>query len=468
MKYCKKCGTLLEDSLENCIRCGADVTAPENVSKYPIKVMETIEAEEERKKKANRIVILIIALIVILIALVAICMMAFGTDAFIKRVKESAGDIVSKQEEAQPEEEREISDENGKYYNYVTECDDSGNVVFTAVVPEDMTLSEFYKDYEVYSTIYPMGLNYTAYNEDNSVRFTYLSPRHLWYKKSDTRGALNDAADIINYMTFYEYESPTSYLDMLIRQNYPGSKIEVINVYDINPEVVQRIEALGRKKNDEIDNLSEDYAHIGMDTEYTKMYYMASAKVYEYEITTKDNDVVVCKYYIPAIASNMMYENPDNNDKGTVTEWFNFGIFCYETGNDLLYEDYDDAFEIFVANAQPTEYFFTAIQEYAKEIIKDVDESQVPPKVTPELLKEYAKAYESGEKLDDFYADVEDLVTASLPKCFKADSSAIYTREDTKVVFVDKEGGKVFISPDETEYPGKEFTEYTLDHNLRE
>ena len=26
MKYCKKCGTLLEDTHENCIRCGADVT----------------------------------------------------------------------------------------------------------------------------------------------------------------------------------------------------------------------------------------------------------------------------------------------------------------------------------------------------------------------------------------------------------------------------------------------------------
>ena len=50
MKYCKNCGMLLEDTHEHCIRCGVDVTVPENVSMYPIEVMETIEEEKERKK----------------------------------------------------------------------------------------------------------------------------------------------------------------------------------------------------------------------------------------------------------------------------------------------------------------------------------------------------------------------------------------------------------------------------------
>ena len=45
MKYCRNCGTLLEDTHEHCIRCGIDVTIPENVSMYPIEVMETLEKE---------------------------------------------------------------------------------------------------------------------------------------------------------------------------------------------------------------------------------------------------------------------------------------------------------------------------------------------------------------------------------------------------------------------------------------
>ena len=45
MKYCRKCGMLLEDTHLNCIRCGADVTKAENVSMYPIEVMVTLEQE---------------------------------------------------------------------------------------------------------------------------------------------------------------------------------------------------------------------------------------------------------------------------------------------------------------------------------------------------------------------------------------------------------------------------------------
>lgn len=462
MKYCKKCGTLLEDGLYNCIRCGEDVTNPENVSKYPVKVMETIEANAERKKDANKIAVLIIALILILAVLVGFMFYFLGQkisaakDAKEEQIEEASEEVT----EVEPE--REISDENGKYYNYISECDEAGNVVFTAVVPEDMTLTEFYKDYEVYSTVYPMGLNFTAYNEDNSVRFTYLSPRHLWFKRSFERGSLNDAADIISYMTFYEYESPTSYLDMLIMQNYPGSSIEVVDAYDINNVAISVIDDIGFDKNEEMNSLTDDYANIGMNTEYTNMDYTASAKIYEYEITTKDNDVVNCKYYIPAMANNLMYDNPDNNDSGTITEWFNFGIFCYETGNDLLYEDYADDFDIFVANAQPTECFFVMMQEYAKEIVKDVEESQVPPKITKELLVEYASAYKGGEKLNDFNKSVKELLTSTLPKQFTFEDSSIYTADDIQVVFCDPQGGKLFISPDETEYPGSEYNEYIL------
>ena len=54
MKYCRNCGTLLEDTHEHCIRCGMDVTIPENVSLYPIEVMETLEIENQRKEEQRK------------------------------------------------------------------------------------------------------------------------------------------------------------------------------------------------------------------------------------------------------------------------------------------------------------------------------------------------------------------------------------------------------------------------------
>ncbi len=45
MKYCKKCGMLLEDNMEICIGCGTDVTAKGTYSKYPVPMQEKIDLE---------------------------------------------------------------------------------------------------------------------------------------------------------------------------------------------------------------------------------------------------------------------------------------------------------------------------------------------------------------------------------------------------------------------------------------
>ena len=77
MKYCRKCGMLLEDTHVNCIRCGADVTLEENVSMYPIEVMETIEEENKRKKATGKLVAMLIALVVVLVGLVLFFLYGF-------------------------------------------------------------------------------------------------------------------------------------------------------------------------------------------------------------------------------------------------------------------------------------------------------------------------------------------------------------------------------------------------------
>ncbi|MBO4890493.1 MAG: zinc ribbon domain-containing protein, partial [Lachnospiraceae bacterium] len=238
MKYCKNCGTLLEDTHEHCIRCGTDVTIAENVSMYPIEVMETIEEENQRKKASGKIVAMIIGLVVVLVALV-IAFLALGSNmkrpAPAKETTETKDEVPAETEaavaaeeesaEAEPAEEesaavnssnRAVKDDKGKYYDYVEEKDDAGNVLFTALLPEDLTERELFKDYEVYSDRYPISLNYTASTKENDVRFTYLSARKLWYKLGETGKGRSNESDITHYMTYFEYENPRSYLEPLL------------------------------------------------------------------------------------------------------------------------------------------------------------------------------------------------------------------------------------------------------------
>ena len=60
MKYCKKCGMLLEDTFEHCIRCGMDVTIPENVTElydFCLKDMEIERLEfPEMLEKTGRFI----------------------------------------------------------------------------------------------------------------------------------------------------------------------------------------------------------------------------------------------------------------------------------------------------------------------------------------------------------------------------------------------------------------------------
>ena len=505
MKYCRKCGTLLEDTHKICIKCGADMMRAENVSMYPIGMLDTIEQQKSKWKRLRKIVLIIIGLCLLLAILVGAILIfggdvfsfgaseavisenetaeEFGTDEQLQSdfgeafdaaeeseisgfyLDEAANENLAEQaaatgEPAAEEAMRTIKDDEGKYYNFVSKCDDADNVIFTAVLPEDLTDSEFYIDYGVYSTVYPISMNYTAYNEDNSVRFTYLSPRQLWYKKSDKGKNISDAADIATYMTYYQYDAPTSYLDMLLKQNYPGAKIEIINEWEINETAQGAVDKLALQRNRELFDIKDDYGSIGIGTTYTNMDYEASAKVYEYEITTKDKNVVLCKYYIPTMAHNLMYACKESDDMGTLTEWYNFGIYCFETGNDMLYEDYAQDFEMFAANAFPTDYFFVLSQKYSGQIKDSVLQSQVPDVITPELLKKYYDEYKSQGALDEFNTGVKDILTSSFNKAFTLEDKVIYTKDDIKVVFEDEENNKIFISPAEDEYPGEEYSEY--------
>ena len=557
MKYCKKCGMLLEDTHEHCIRCGADVMVPENVSMYPIEVMETIEEENQRKKASGKIVAMIIGLVVALVGLIIFFLAAASkgslkipessNEATAAAQAPSAEEVTPEESVASPAEEaveepevtpeptpkasgRKINDDDGAYYDYVEETDDAGNVVFTALLPEDLTERELIKDYEVYSDRYPFTVMFTAATKSNDVRFTYLSPKKLWYKQSDSGKSRSNEADVSHYMTYFKYDGDKSFLEPLLEQSYPGAKFEVKDEYDVNPVTVEKLASFAKARNKEMFNEKGDIAHIGEGTSYANMNFESSAKVYKYEITLPDKNQLFCKYYVPSMALNLAYAAGNSNDKGTVTEWYNFALIGLETGNEDDLDDYEQAFDLFVANALPTNLFMFINESYSKEIKESVqsfddvvkaqekeleeeaeeydeedeaeaedtaktakdkdkdktedkskdkaedkskdkteDKSKVtadsePKEVEPldkAKLEKYGKEYKPSDKLDDFDANVMDILT-SVGVCFKGTDVNIYGGKDDKAAFFDSNKKKVFLSPKAKEYPGDQYEELKM------
>lgn len=82
MKYCKKCGMLLEDTHQTCIRCGTDVSKSDNVSMYPPEIMDQIEIRHEAQRRKGGIIAKIIAIFVVLLILCGIIIWAFFSGAF--------------------------------------------------------------------------------------------------------------------------------------------------------------------------------------------------------------------------------------------------------------------------------------------------------------------------------------------------------------------------------------------------
>ncbi len=483
MKYCKICGTLLEDTHNTCIRCGADVTIPENVSMFPIEVMKTIEEENQRKKASGKIVAMIIALVVVLTGLVLFFLYGMKgrpitsapeTDEATADVATGAAQVAETEEEVttapEPTQEPEatpaptgkkVKDKKGVYYEYFTEKDDAGNVIFTTLLPEELKTRDFYKDYEGICDRYPFTINFTASNEENDVRFTYLSPRRLWYKVSSKGKTRSDERDITHYRSYFKYEDAKSYLEPLLKQSYPGAKFELKEEYDVSEQTVKMLEDFSKARNDELFGDIGDYGYIGEGTSYAPMDYECSAKVYVYEITLSDKNMLFCKYYIPSMAHHLTYSNSEANDMGDLTEWYNFSIICYETGNEDDYEDYQDAFDIFVANALPTDLFMYLNESYSKDIIKAVSEEKEPEPLTKENLSKYAAEFTSAGKTDDFDTKVMEILRSAGGVRFKGNDITVYSGSKFKVGFYDKDSNKVFLGLEEDQYPGDSFEELT-------
>ena len=144
---------------------------------------------------------------------------------------------------------------------------------------------------------------------------------------------------------------------------------------------------------------------------------------------------------------------------GTVTEWYNFAIICFETGNEDEYDDYEKAFDLFIENAIPTDLFMFINETYSKEIKKGLKDNEDIEPLDKTRLAKYGTDYKPDTKLDDFDAGVMDVLRSVGPNCFSNNNVTIYTPEADKIAFFSKDKEKVFISPETDEYPGDAYEE---------
>ena len=492
MKYCKNCGMLLEDTHENCIACGTDVTKPENVSQYPPGMQETIESQKKESKVRGGIVGAIIVVFVLLVALVGIIVMQASkmssgsaaapeteesteqevetTDAADSAVEEDAlssglnTDVIT-EEPAESEtvsSGREIKDEKGSYYTYTEVTDAGGNVVFSSVYPEDFTSATPTFDYGKYSTKYPEMLTFVAGNADNTARFTYLSPQQFWHKASETGKSRNNERDTANYMSYLTYDGAEGYVEALIKQGYTDAKkITLAETVDADEAITKKLEELSKEYTQTLTGDIGDYAHIGADTTYATMESEFSVKLLKYEITTKTNSTLYCDFYVPLLANHFYYANDTSDDRGTVTEWIALSVIGYEAGNDELYDEFEEAFFVFAENTRVNKAFYYCNEQYGEELEKAVNGSTMIDALDAGKLETYKKSFKDSVKLNDLNQSLLELseMNGTDEVVFTGENQRVLAPADCKLAYYNADTKKLFLSPDETEYPGDDYTE---------
>ena len=473
MKYCKKCGMLLEDTHDRCIKCGADVSIAANVSLYPPEIEKNIASEKAKKKSRTKMVVLLIVIFVVLIVLVGAVVWKLSTGGLNVAADKNSKVMSTKEVEPtpaatpvptpieEPAEDKTVKDDAGSYYNCRVYTDEAGNPVFNAIYPEDLTETDFTIDKERYSDRFCTLMSFVATDEENTIRFTYMSPQQMWYKKSDKGKTRKNERDPQYYMSFYTFEDAKTYLDVLIKESYPKArKIECTGERELPEELTGKLQDFVKSRSSYfLKGSIGDYAHIAEDTEYASMGSSYSAKLYDYQITDKDKEIMYCTFYIPVMSNDLYYASEMANDMGTITEWYIPCICGLEAGNEMFYEDNKEAFELFCANATPTREFFYLCSSYRNDILAAIEAGEDPVPPETDKLKTYGAQYTDSAELDEIYTSIYDFLNSYGAKSVSNSDIAINLPDGIAISYYDKTGGKLFVSPDESEYPGSSYEE---------
>lgn len=500
MKYCTKCGTLLEDSQNRCIGCGQDVTEPGTWSLYPPEMAASMAQEKEEDKSRTKMIIAMVVVFILLVVAIAVFIVANAkriqeaepinptkesAEVSEPEVNEIAQDVAleiaeeeeenlgtlelpeaDKSEDAESSDgagDKEIRDANGKYYTLGSVSDLAGNTMLTSIYPEDFEEKTAGINYEVYSTRFPESITYIVSNKDGNAKFTYMSPQHFWYRKSDNKSQTrSNERDVEDYMQFLTYGGAQSYIEALIKQSYSDLKgFKLVSTEELSPDITAVIEKISNDRTAELlVDTTTDHAKIAKDTVYAAMQAEFEAAVYHYEATSRQGNTIFMDYYVPVVANTLGYVSDSESDKGEVTEWIVPEFVAFEAGNEELYNLYKDAFNIFIYNTRPTNEFFYINHEYSNVIEEAVKVRRQPYKLSSEKLKTLAASYKPGADIGEFAKGISTLLNSapSNTTSFSGDIN-ISAVAGAKVGFYSKEKNKVFISPSEDEYPGSDYVQ---------
>ena len=439
MKYCKKCGMLLEDNMEICIGCGSNVTDKNSYNKYPEPMQEKIELEKKEQGKKNLAILAIVLIFVVILLLVGIFVAQMyingleeengegsGKSFFAQRLKDSLDSKEEVKNDA-PKKKRELKDDKGSYYKYTTVKDDEDHDIFTAVYPEDLGSLEHSIDISRESQRYPAVFSFVATNDDNTTQLTFTSPQHYQYitmTEGDMGpGDVQEALD--GQISFYDFTTVEDYLDEIIRQAYPtAKKIEEMDNTDAAAPVTKELDDIIKAYEDGADkDLAELFA-LPKTTKFTHNSTYKSDKISNYRILTKEDHAVSCKFYVPVFCVRYDFSDQASGLKGQLSDCYILAVASFEAGSDELYDWYEDAFELFVNNAKLSDDFF---------------------------------ALNTGRLNKNIQTFINS--APSSEKTFKSGEYVIDSGKNIAQVFISPEKEQVFVTPDPDEYPGDDYIE---------
>lgn len=476
MKYCKKCGMLLEDTIDICIKCGTDVKNPDNVSKYPPGMAKKIEAEQKASKTRTSTLIGIIVVFLLLVVLVIVFIInsskitentvipePVNTEENLTEPEPKPAEPISEVTKVEePKVKKSIKDDAGLYYNVATLTDAGGNVVFSGVYPEDFQVIAMDVDYTKYSDKFPGLVTFKVGDEEDTVHFTYLSPQQFWYRDSQTGDTRKNERDLFFYMSYLTYEGAEGYVNALLKSSYPDAKeIKLVETVEKNA-ASERLSVLSKEYTKMLSKDLGDYGHIAEDAVYAPMKSDYSAEEYRYEVTLKDKSMVFLDCYVPMIAGNLVYSSEQANDKGNLTEWITLGVYVFEAGNEDLYDDYLPLYKVFLDNTAINKTFYSIMDAYGKEIKLAISENREPEPLDESTLPKYGI---DVAELSGLSAGFCDFTSEAFGEAlFKSDNMSAYAPADIKAAYFNSEENKLFLSTDSVEYPGEPYEELVLEY----
>ncbi|MCR5420289.1 MAG: hypothetical protein K6E98_04735 [Lachnospiraceae bacterium] len=483
MKYCKKCGMLLEDNMELCIGCGSDVKSPDNYTLYPEEIQARIEVEKKEAGKRNLAVVAIVLIFVVILLMIGIFAsriimidssnLTDGIDvneAALTEAEDKDSDISGlfgkKDTEVGLESSgdvdkphREVKDDEGLYCKYITVKDDAGHDIFKSVYPEELSEITESVDYSWGSQVYPAVFSFAATNEDNNTQLTYRSVQHYQYITGKAQNTFDIEKNVGGCISFYDFKSVDEYLKEMIKQAYPGAKkIEALNDEDVKAgindkfnKIISEYEKNAEKELPVIFGLSEGTTFTHKDT-------YKSLKIKNYRILVNDDHAVNCKFYVPVFCEKYEFKDNENGFDGQLSDCYILALVSFEAGSDELYDWYEDAFDIFINNSHIMDDFYISEQAYIDNIRTDIKNGR-----TPKVIKgsEVSGLYDNTvSSLNDFYDSVKTFLAdpPSSDSVFVKDEYRI-SSDVAKQIFLDPDRELIFTTTEMSEYPGDEFLE---------